>query len=226
MDGRLHRDRECVAQTSSQGGPDIDPIAGTSIPTYVYLENGWRIRPDEASHTLTVTGGVILVQGGGDPFADTVGLFRVNVRYQQPVQAIGVSTGAVVAPSQQEIRDAMKLAPSVGAPSVDSIDDQLDDIAASVLTQQEVRDAMLLSPGGAAAPNSVDDQLADLAAAISAGTLTMAQADQLLEIWKRLSLDSADPFTATPSQMRTASGDIIIDLTGDGVASSTGTRQP
>ncbi len=77
----------------SQGGNDIDIVAGTAIPAYIFLQGGWRIRPDEADHTLGVTGGIILVQGGGDPFVDTLGAFTVRINYQQPVQAVVVSTG-------------------------------------------------------------------------------------------------------------------------------------
>jgi len=75
------------------GGDTIDASAGTSIPAYVFLANGWRIRPQEADHTLTVKGGVLLVEGGGDPFINTVGVYRVAIRYSQPAQAITVSTG-------------------------------------------------------------------------------------------------------------------------------------
>jgi len=68
-----------------------DPIsAGTEIPAYIYLDNGWRIKPQEADHTLDVVNGVLLVDGGGDPFVDTTGAFTVRVNYQQPVQAISV----------------------------------------------------------------------------------------------------------------------------------------
>lgn len=63
-----------------------------SIPFYTYLTNGWKIRPDEASHTLNVTNGILLVDGGGDPFVDTLGTYTVRINYQQPVQAIAVST--------------------------------------------------------------------------------------------------------------------------------------
>ena len=74
------------------GGDEIDPIAGTKIPVYVSLLNGWRIRPQAASHTLNVTAGILLVLGGGDPFLD-VPSFTVRVNYKQPVEAIGFSTG-------------------------------------------------------------------------------------------------------------------------------------
>ena len=78
---------------SVTGGDTIDAGAGTSVPCYAFLLNGWRIKPQEANHTLAVTGGVLLVSGGGDPFVDTTGSFVVRVNYSQPVQAITVSTG-------------------------------------------------------------------------------------------------------------------------------------
>lgn len=75
------------------GGNDIDPGAGTSIPIYIFLINGWKLKPQEASHTLVVNDGILLVDGGGDPFINTTGSFVVRINYQQPVQAITVSTG-------------------------------------------------------------------------------------------------------------------------------------
>lgn len=74
------------------GGNDIDAGAGTKIPIYAFLLNGWRIRPQEASHTLNVSDGVLLVDGGGDPFVNTLGSYVVRINYQQPVQAISFST--------------------------------------------------------------------------------------------------------------------------------------
>jgi hypothetical protein len=75
------------------GGESISAISGTAIPLYAFLVNGWRIRPQETNHTLDVTGGILLVDGGGDPFVNTLGSFAVRINYQQPVQAITVSTG-------------------------------------------------------------------------------------------------------------------------------------
>lgn len=77
----------------SLGGDDIDATAGTKIPVYAFLQNGWRVRPQEAEHTLTVSDGVLTVDGGGDPFVSTVGAFVVRVNYQQPVQAMAFATG-------------------------------------------------------------------------------------------------------------------------------------
>lgn len=75
------------------GGDDIDVSAGTSIPPYIYLQNGWKIKPREANHTLAVTNGILLVEGGGEPFIPTTGAYTVQINYQQPVQAITVATG-------------------------------------------------------------------------------------------------------------------------------------
>jgi hypothetical protein len=91
------------------GGNDIDLIAGTSIPVYIFMVNGWKIKPQEADHTLTVNDGILLVSGGGDPFNDTTGSYVVRINYQQPVQAITVSTGGGggSSPSAATIADAV-----------------------------------------------------------------------------------------------------------------------
>jgi hypothetical protein len=78
------------------GGDVIDATSGTSVPIYVFLGNGWRIKPQEASHALNVTDGVLLVAGGGDPFVNTIGNFNVRINYSQPVQAITVATGGSI----------------------------------------------------------------------------------------------------------------------------------
>jgi hypothetical protein len=75
------------------GGQDIDAVAGTKIPCYCYITNGWTIRPQELDHTLSVINGILLREGGGDPFESTVGGYNVRILYQQPVQAISVGIG-------------------------------------------------------------------------------------------------------------------------------------
>lgn len=85
------------------GGNDIDTIAGTKIPIYIYLKNGWKIRPREAHHTLAVTNGILLTDNGSDPFINTVGAYMVRVNYQQPVQALTVATGGGSGASASEI---------------------------------------------------------------------------------------------------------------------------
>jgi len=90
------------------GGDDIDLTAGTAVPCYAFLLNGWRIKPQEANHTLSVSGGVVLVSGGGDPFVNTIGNFIVRINYQQPVQAITVNTAGGAGATPAEIAAAVR----------------------------------------------------------------------------------------------------------------------
>jgi hypothetical protein len=91
------------------GGDDIDISSGTKIPIYLYLVNGWKIRPQELDHTLNVGDGILLVDGGGDPFLNTIGDYTVRINYQQPVQAISFSsTGGSGGASVDDIYNADK----------------------------------------------------------------------------------------------------------------------
>lgn len=71
------------------GGDDLG--GGLSIPPYFFLQGGWRVRPMEATHNLTITGN-LFVEGGGVPVVPTLGNFNVSVQYTVPVQAQGIST--------------------------------------------------------------------------------------------------------------------------------------
>lgn len=55
-----------------------------------------RITPNLANHTLAVTEGIILVDGGGEPFLNSTG-YTVKINYQQPVQAITVTSTSATA---------------------------------------------------------------------------------------------------------------------------------
>lgn len=66
--------------------------SGLFIPVYMFLLNGWRVRPMEANHSLIITGN-LFVDGGGVPVVNTLGAFNVSTQYTVPVQAQGISTG-------------------------------------------------------------------------------------------------------------------------------------
>jgi hypothetical protein len=76
--------------------------SGLFIPPYFFLMNGWRVRPMESSHNLTITGN-LFVEGGGIPVVNTLGGYQVNVNYTVPVQAQGISTSGSTAPTVAEI---------------------------------------------------------------------------------------------------------------------------
>lgn len=65
------------------------------IALYLYLENGWVVRPMEANGVTTI-GGNLLVQGGGSPITSTLGTFNVLVNLETPIsaQAIEVNSGS------------------------------------------------------------------------------------------------------------------------------------
>ncbi len=84
-----------------------DSTSGSNlIYPYFFLENGWRVRPQEASHQLTVDG-ALLVQGGGNPYLQTVGTYNVQVIADVPVRAEAVDVSGGGAPSASEVADAV-----------------------------------------------------------------------------------------------------------------------
>ena len=81
---------------------------GLFIPPYFFLLNGWRVRPMEASHNLTITGN-LFVDGGGVPVVPTLGTYQVNVNYTVPVQAQGIATSGSTGPTASEIAAAVRV---------------------------------------------------------------------------------------------------------------------
>ncbi len=79
------------------GGDDLG--SSINIPNYYFLLNGWRVRPMEANHALTITGN-LFVEGGGVPVVATLGAFNVSVQYTVPVQAQTVTVGSGLSPTQ------------------------------------------------------------------------------------------------------------------------------
>lgn len=68
----------------------LDTVGGDipDIPLYLFLLNGWRITLPAGDYDLTVTGGILVVDGGGRPFIFS----GVMVILDQPVIAIGYSS--------------------------------------------------------------------------------------------------------------------------------------
>lgn len=70
-----------------------DPLGGDLyVSLYLFLVNGWRVRPMESNHTLVIEGN-ISVDGGGDPVVPTLGSFRVLVQYTVPERAQAYAAG-------------------------------------------------------------------------------------------------------------------------------------
>lgn len=100
------------------GGDDLG--GGLSIPPYYFLANGWRVRPMESDHTLTITGN-LFVEGGGDPVVPTIGVFNVLTKLVVPVQAQGISTSGGGGASASEIANAVLAAMNATPPQVNTV---------------------------------------------------------------------------------------------------------
>lgn len=69
-------------------------VGGVSpIALYVYLGEGWKIRPKEDSGTTVITGNV-LTSNGEHPVVATLGNWQTLVNMETPVQAVGINTNA------------------------------------------------------------------------------------------------------------------------------------
>lgn len=96
---------------SHVGGNDLG--GGLYIPNYLFLNNGWKVRPMEANHLLNIVGN-LFVNGGGAPVVSTLGSFNVSVQYTVPVQAqamVTEGTGGSLTPQQiaDEIMNRLNL---------------------------------------------------------------------------------------------------------------------
>lgn len=85
---------------------------GLFIPPYFFLLNGWRVRPMNSDHNLTITGN-LFVDGGGVPVVATAGVHQVNVNYTVPVQAQGIATSGSTGPSAADIAAAILAAAQI-----------------------------------------------------------------------------------------------------------------
>lgn len=92
---------------TSVGGDPIDVINGIYVTAYLFLQNGWRVRPQEADHSLNVNDGVLLTAEGDDPFVPPIGDYQVLVRYSQPVRTETVATNGGSGATPDQIAEAV-----------------------------------------------------------------------------------------------------------------------
>lgn len=77
---------------SSLGGDPL--VGGQFLGTTIFLENDWKIRPQESNHVLVVEGN-LYSRGGSSPFVSTLGSYnvRIEMRVSNLVDALA-TTGA------------------------------------------------------------------------------------------------------------------------------------
>ena len=86
-----HRDNKQWGLALRQVGGD-SLGSGLYIPPYVFLQEGWKIRPMESNHQLSLVGN-LFTEDGSSPLVNTLGNFNVIAKFTVPVQAQGISTG-------------------------------------------------------------------------------------------------------------------------------------
>lgn len=110
-----------------------------AIPLYLFLLNGWRIVPQAANHTLTVGSGVLEVDGGGEPFVDPAGSYKIRISRQTPGIAIGYSTTGGSGPTADSIAAAVIAAMVVSPPPVNTVEIHGDEVIGSGTTNDPWR---------------------------------------------------------------------------------------
>ena len=94
-------------------------------------------------------------------------------------------------------------------------------VESNVLTAEQVAQAVWAA---LAASNDLPGSMGELLATAGSGGLTPTQVTMLTELWRMRGLDPAAPVTVTTTSE--TAGDVELAITGDGVTTSTLTRQP
>jgi hypothetical protein len=75
------------------GGQPVDESNGVYVSSYFFLENDWKVRPQEANHNLRVFNGILLSADGTSPFVQTLGSYNVMIVLSQPIKSETIATG-------------------------------------------------------------------------------------------------------------------------------------
>ena len=111
---------------SSIGGDDLG--GGRFLGSTYFLENGWKIRPYEGNHTLSLTGN-LYTRDGSSPFVNTIGNYNVLITSSVSNLIDTISTGGNDY-SLDQIRDSV-WSKSITSPTSGSI---LEYITTKLLT--------------------------------------------------------------------------------------------
>lgn len=90
--------------------PAFSQLGGVApVPLYITLENGWKIRVQEADGTTKITGN-LLVSDLSDPLTPTLGTWNTQVIIEAPLaaQAIAVNSGSGLDAAQDAALTSIK----------------------------------------------------------------------------------------------------------------------
>lgn len=96
-------------------------LSGVTYARTLEIINGYTVEFEDGQYTVRCG-------GANHNLADVKVANQVSLIIGNSAGLIVVTSAAVIAPTQQQIRDAMKLPPSVGSAGTNSIDTKLDNI--------------------------------------------------------------------------------------------------
>ncbi len=108
---------------NSLGGNPLG--GGISLGGYIFITNGWKIRPQEANHRLDVIGNLFPVPDNADVFQATLGSYNVLISLNTSSLTQQVISGGGSGASAAEIADAVWDADLSGAQPNNSAGDTL-----------------------------------------------------------------------------------------------------
>ena len=94
-----------TAFAGSVGGESLG--GGVSVGGYFFLQNGWKIRPQEADHQLLITGNLYPVPASAAMFASTVGDYQVIVSMRTSSLTQSIVSGGGGGSSAAEVATAV-----------------------------------------------------------------------------------------------------------------------
>jgi len=110
---------------SVEGGQPKTPTTELGQSFFMHSPD-WVFRPAELDHKLTIVGDIGVLGGVGSFIVPTLGGYTVLVELERSALITGLATDQPL--TAQEIRDAMKLDASAGAPSAGSVDLRLAEL--------------------------------------------------------------------------------------------------
>lgn len=79
-----------------------EPTVGQNkITPYFFMQNGWKIRPQEADHTLVVEG-TLIPEAGEELFVATLGVYRISIQSVVPIYTETINTGSGLSSEERE----------------------------------------------------------------------------------------------------------------------------
>ena len=132
--------------------PAFSQVGGVApIALYLILENGWRVRPKEASGITTITGN-LLTRESDSPITQTIGTWNVQVNLETPIaaQAIEVNTGSAV--NQATVQAALTAqgyttARATMIDTVTTVDGKVDTVTTNIAALNDVAATDIVSNG-------------------------------------------------------------------------------